>query len=94
MAELGDDVLKPFLQDVVQFQGLAKTLPRVNFKTVLPLLPKLGVGALSDWLRHFMTLGLYTSGYHLSQKIPPVDTYRYLRWQEALKYGSGNDFEG
>lgn len=94
MAELGDDVLRPFLQDVVQFRGLLQTLPRVNIQTVLPLLPKLGVGTLSDWLRHFISLGLYTTGYHLSQKIPPTDSYRYRRWQEALKYGSGKDFGG
>ena len=27
MDRLGDDVLRPFLQDVVTFSGLAKTLP-------------------------------------------------------------------
>ncbi len=93
MADLGDDVLYPFLQDVVQFQGLAKTLPRVNFPTVLPLLPKLGVGALTDWLRHYLSLGLYSSGYHLSKKMPPATDYQTARLREALKYGSGNDFE-
>jgi lycopene cyclase CruP len=79
----------------VQFQGLAKTLPRVNFKTVLPLLPKLGVGALADWLRHYLSLGVYSSGYHLGKKLldPAPDNYRLRRSLEALKYGSGNDFE-
>lgn len=93
MSELGDDVLNPFLQDVVQFKGLAKTLPRVNFKTVLPLLPTLGVGTLSDWLRHYLSLGVYSSGYHLSKKLPPTVDFRMQRLREALKYGSGNDFE-
>ncbi|MGB2926759.1 MAG: FAD-binding oxidoreductase [Limnothrix sp.] len=93
MSELGDDVLYPFLQDVVQFQGLAKTLPLVRFRTVLPLLPKLGIGALADWLRHYMSLGVYSSGYHLSKKLPQSDNYRVKRLIEALKYGSGNDFE-
>lgn len=94
MDDLGDDVLYPFLQDVVQFQGLAKTLPRVSFKTVLPLLPKLGVGALADWLRHYLSLGVYSSGYHLGKRLfPAPENYRLRRSLEALKYGSGNDFE-
>ncbi|WP_099239932.1 NAD(P)/FAD-dependent oxidoreductase [Synechococcus sp. BDU 130192] len=92
MAQLGEDTLNPFLQDVVQFQGLTKTLPRVNFKTVLPLLPHLGVGALADWLRHYLALGLYTSGYALSQRLPMGDSYQAKRRREAWQYGSGQDF--
>lgn len=92
MSELGDDVLNPFLQDVVQFKGLAKTLPRVSFLKVLPLLPHLGLGALSDWLRHYLSLGLYSSGYHLSKQLPPATDFRVNQWRSALKYGSGNDF--
>ncbi|MEB3224609.1 MAG: FAD-binding oxidoreductase [Synechococcus sp.] len=94
MAELGEETLHPFLQDVVQFQGLAKTLPRVNFKTVLPLLPHLGVGALADWLRHYLALGLYTSGYALGQRLPLGDSYQARRRLEAWQYGSGQDFHG
>ncbi|MBV5261060.1 FAD-binding oxidoreductase [Synechococcus moorigangaii CMS01] len=92
MAELGEETLHPFLQDVVQFRGLTKTLPRVNFKTVLPLLPHLGVGALADWLRHYLTLGLYTSGYALAHRLPLGDSYQAKRRLEAWQYGSGQDF--
>ena len=92
MSELGDDVLHPFLQDVVQFKGLAKTLPRVSFLKVLPLLPHLGVGTLSNWLRHYLSLGLYSSSYHLSKNLPPSNDFRVNQWRSALKYGSGNDF--
>ncbi|BAW97723.1 lycopene cyclase CruP [[Synechococcus] sp. NIES-970] len=94
MAQLGEETLNPFLQDVVQFKGLTRTLPRVDFKTVLPLLPHLGVGALADWLRHYLTLGLYTSGYGLSQRLPLGDSYRIKRQVEAWQYGSGQDFHG
>jgi len=98
MAELGDAVLRPFLQDVVQFAGLAKTLPRVPLKTVLPIVPQVGLPALFDWLRHYASLGLYTGLDSLGQRwqlptaTPPVWRYTYRRWLEAWRYGAGLDY--
>jgi lycopene cyclase CruP len=99
MNELGDDVLKPFLQDVIQFPALSKTLPLVNPKLVLPLLPRIGIPTLADWLKHYINLGLYGSLYPLGQSgnaiaqhLSPQQQYYYHRWLDAWKYGSGSDY--
>uniref|UniRef100_A0A2N9GJU7 Lycopene beta-cyclase n=1 Tax=Fagus sylvatica TaxID=28930 RepID=A0A2N9GJU7_FAGSY len=63
MQRLGDPVLRPFLQDVVQFVPLAKTLGLVML-TKPQLLPSIfkqvGVPVLLDWSGHFFMLGYYT----------------------------------
>lgn len=99
MDKLGDDVLKPFLQDVIQFPALTKTLPLVNPKLVLPLLPQIGLLLLIDWLIHYGNLGFYSGLYPLGKSLKPfVDNlsseqkYRYHRWLDAWKYGSGKDY--
>ena len=97
MDNLGDDVLKPFLQDVVTFGGLAKTLPLVNPLLVLPLLPQVGVLLLADWLKHFTTLGLYRGLYPLAKSIEqpifkqlnPQQKYYFQRYLDMWEYGSG-----
>ncbi|MDY7015950.1 MAG: FAD-binding oxidoreductase, partial [Cyanobacteriota bacterium] len=97
--ELGDDVLKPFLQDTIQFSALSKTLPSVDPKLVLPLLPRIGLPMLLDWLKHYVNLGLYGSLYSLGQsssaiarRLSPSQQYYYHRWLDAWKYGSGRDY--
>jgi lycopene cyclase CruP len=103
MDRLGDDVLKPFLQDVIQFAPLAKTLPLVNPKLVLPLLPQVGIASLVSWMGHFLNLGLYSGLYRggklaqliidKTKKLSPTQQYYYQRWLDAWKYGSGGDYE-
>jgi lycopene cyclase CruP len=100
MDKLGDDVLKPFLQDVIQFGALSKTLPLVNPKLVLPLLPQVGLPLLIDWLIHYLNLGVYSGLYPLGKSLQPMVTnlspqqqYYYHRWLDAWKYGSGNDYD-
>lgn len=101
MEALGDDVLRPFLQDVVQFPALAKTMLRTSAGhpgLVLSILPQVGVGAVASWMRHFVSLGGY-SALHAMQKL--VDSqmdsdekqYNADRWRDALKYGSGGDYD-
>jgi lycopene cyclase CruP len=99
MDKLGDDVLKPFLQDVIQFLPLAKTLPLVNPKLVLPLLPQLGIKILAEWTFHYINLALYSFLYPLGKFIEPIvkkmtsaQQYYYYRWLDAWKYGSGMDY--
>ncbi|PSF37256.1 FAD-dependent oxidoreductase [Aphanothece hegewaldii CCALA 016] len=101
MDQLGDDVLKPFLQDVVQFSSLSKTLPLVNPKLVFPMLPDVGIMPLADWLLHYFNLALYSGLYPvaksfqgLENQLSPQQKYYYHRWLERLKYGSGNDYQG
>ncbi|ELR99027.1 hypothetical protein [Gloeocapsa sp. PCC 73106] len=99
MDKLGDDVLKPFLQDVVQFSGLAKTLPLVNPRVVLPIIPQVGLSTLIDWSQHYLNLALYTGLYPLGQTVSPLlkylsprQQYYYHRQLDAWKYGAGQDF--
>ncbi|CAM9157290.1 unnamed protein product [Choristocarpus tenellus] len=52
MGKMGMPVLKPFLQDVVQFAPLARVLFGVTLDAPLsipPLLAHVGVGPLLDW---------------------------------------------
>ncbi|MCS6943324.1 MAG: FAD-binding oxidoreductase [Geminocystis sp.] len=94
MDNMGEEVLKPFLQDVIQFAGLTKTLPQVDIRLVLPLLPDFPT--LLDWLKHYLNLGIYTGLYPLALSLKPLTTYlpphaRYY-WQRYLdmwQYGSG-----
>ncbi|MEL6469139.1 MAG: FAD-binding oxidoreductase [Cyanobacteria bacterium J06623_4] len=100
MSALGDEVLKPFLQDVVQFPALARTMLRTSTRhpgLVLSILPQVGVGSVISWTKHFVSLGGY-SALHTMQNL--VDSrmasaakqYRADRWRDALKYGSGADY--
>lgn len=103
MAALGDPVIKPFLQDVVQFGPLAKTLLRTSIyhpAVVAKILPQLGVGALADWSRHYGSLATYSllnrlfdspAVKSLTQSLSITQRYYYQRWREALQYGSGGD---
>jgi lycopene cyclase CruP len=101
MEQLGDDVLRPFLQDVVQFSGLSKTLLVTSLTKpglVLPVIPQVGLITLLDWLIHYINLGIYTGLYSLGQLIsgsvktlPPIPQYYCRRWIESWRYGSGSD---
>ncbi|MCH2244336.1 MAG: FAD-binding oxidoreductase [Crocosphaera sp.] len=99
MDQLGDEVLKPFLQDVIQFPALMKTLPLVNPKLVLPILPQVGVQPLLDWTTHYLSLAAYSGLYPLGKWVKPLTTnlspqqqYYYHRWLDSWKYGSGGDY--
>lgn len=100
MDRLGDDVLKPFLQDVIQFAPLAKTLPLVNPRLVLPLLPQIGIFSLISWLGHYLNLAIYSGMYWggklvqpLVNNLSPSRQYYYQRWLDAWQYGSGGDYQ-
>lgn len=104
MAGLGDATLKPFLQDVVQFPALAKTLLVTGLKhpaLVGQIIPQVGLPTLVDWLRHYGSLAGYSAlstllqhGKPAADALPPVQRYYIHRWLEALSYGSGQDYRG
>jgi lycopene cyclase CruP len=104
MAQLGDPVLKPFLQDVVQFPALFQTLTKTALahpRLVLEVIPQVGIPALTEWMRHYISLAGYAVGYPMARAIapllkefPPQTRYRYHRWLDALQYGSGSDYHG
>ena len=102
MAQLGEPVLKPFLQDVVKFPALAQTLLIISLKQpdlVIKIIPQVGIENLLDWMRHYFNLGIYTSLYPVGRRIESLiakmseeQRYYYHRWIEQWKYGSGGDY--
>jgi lycopene cyclase CruP len=102
MEKLGDPVLRPFLQDVVQFGPLYRTLLQVSLEApgMIPtILQQVGPSSLLDWMGHFVALGVYSG---LSQMQPLIQGWSdrlpersRLRWQrrlDAWAYGSGADY--
>jgi lycopene cyclase CruP len=102
MEQLGDDVLRPFLQDVVQFPALSQTLVQTSLtqpQIVVPVIPQVGLATLLDWVINYLNLGTYTTLYFLSRlmmpvvkQLPPVPQYYAHRWMDAWQYGSGKDY--
>ncbi|MGF1570936.1 MAG: FAD-dependent oxidoreductase [Nodosilinea sp.] len=102
MAGLGEATLKPFLQDVVQFPALAKTLLVTGLRhpgLVAKIIPQVGLPALAGWLGHYGRLAGYSALAPLAptlepvcQPLPPVQRYYSHRWLDALSYGSGKDY--
>ncbi len=103
MQQLGDPILKPFLQDVVQLSGLSQTMLRVAIAQpllVAKVIPQVGLLTLLTWLLHYFNLALYTGLYWTGQwlqpwikRLPPRSRYFADRWLEAWRYGSGNDWQ-
>ncbi|PSB42244.1 FAD-dependent oxidoreductase [Chamaesiphon polymorphus] len=103
MNDLGDNVLRPFLQDVVQFPALSRTLGQTSISSlpaVLPIVPHVGVATLLDWLINYINLGVYTGLYPSSKLIAPLLTklspsqqYYYQQVLQAYRYGSGKDLD-
>ncbi|KAL8464755.1 hypothetical protein ACS0TY_034313 [Phlomoides rotata] len=104
MQKLGDPVLRPFLQDVIQFGPLVKTLGLVMLSRplILPsIFKQVGLPVLLDWSGHFVMLGNYTilSSYidplirPLLKRLPAKMRYEWKQKLEAWKYGSGLDYE-
>lgn len=104
MERLGEPVLRPFLQDVIQFWPLVKTLGLVMLTApqIIPsIFKQVGLPVLLDWSGHFFMLGYYTfmSSYASPLVRPLVNTfpskrkYRWNRYLDAWKYGSGLDYE-
>lgn len=102
MQQLGDDVLKPFLQDVVQFPALFQTMLRVSIARpdlVLKVIPQVGIPTLLTWLGHYLALAAYSGLYPIGRTIQPwlkdlpaTQRYRFDRWVEAWQFGSGQDY--
>lgn len=104
MEQLGEPVLKPFLQDVVQFPALFQTMLRVGLfhpGLVLKVIPQVGLPLLIEWLGHYLLLAAYSALYPLGKTLQPLTAtfsplqrYRLNRWLEAWQYGSGLDYPG
>lgn len=104
MAKLGDPVLKPFLQDVVQFPALFQTLVKASLLhpgLVVKVIPQVGVPTLVEWMGHYISLASYSALSPFrrvlepwARMLPSTQQYYLHRWIEAWRYGSGGDYSG
>lgn len=104
MQQLGLPVLKPFLQDVVQFSGLTQTLLKTGLfhpLLIAKIIPQVGLLSLLDWMIHYSNLGIYTGLHQLTPILetwiknqPREKQYYWHRLVDAWKYGSGADYAG
>lgn len=102
MEELGEPVLKPFLQDIVLFPALSKTLFKIAIShpaLVMKIVPQVGIANLLDWMVHYVNLGIYTGLQPLGKviepqvkKLSPEQQYYFHRLIEAWQYGAGGDY--
>ncbi|MDZ8258827.1 FAD-binding oxidoreductase [Nostoc sp. ChiQUE01b] len=102
MQQLGTPVLKPFLQDIVQFSALTQTLLKTGLYhplLVVKIIPQVGLASLLDWMLHYSNLGVYTALLLLSPMLetwiknqPNEQQYYWHRLIDAWKYGSGGDY--
>lgn len=103
MQRLGDPVLRPFLQDVIQFGPLVKTLGLVMITKpqIIPsIFKQVGFPVLVNWFGHFAMLGYYTflstfigpTIRPLVNSLPKKMKYQWKRNLEAWYYGAGLDY--
>lgn len=102
MAKLGDRVIYPFLQDVVQFLPLSQTMIAMAIADpvlVFKIVREVGLFTLLDWFRHYLGLGYYSLLYQIGLQIfasdnnlLPEQKYFWQRQLDAWQYGSGGDF--
>merc|ERR1719258_988692 len=104
MEDLGDDVLRPFNQDVVQPRALLKVLGLATLRdplNILPLCYWIGPSELIEWLGHFGMMLLYDGAHHVlgkrvraySQRLPDQrQGFALRRLAGAWEYGSGMDY--
>lgn len=104
MNKMGKRTIKPFLQDVVRFDGLVGSLARsfLADPTFMPqIVAHVGLPTLIDWTGHVGMMGLYGV---LDMVVAPImkpfielldsprEEFKWRRRMEAWKFGSGNDY--
>ena len=104
MEDLGDDVLRPFNQDVVQPRALLQVLGLATVRDPLniPILCYwIGPRELVEWLGHFAMMLLYDGAHHImgdrvraySHRLPDQKQgFALRRLADAWEYGSGMDY--
>jgi flavin-dependent dehydrogenase len=105
MEKLGDPVMRPFLQDVLQFIPLLRTLTLAGAQdllTPLKIVPHVGLAAMGDFFVHFYNMAWYTLCYRwlgkgvqkrAREEPSRVKAWRMRRQVEAWKFGAGLDFD-
>ncbi|WP_071190198.1 FAD-dependent oxidoreductase [Trichormus sp. NMC-1] len=102
MQQLGTPVLKPFLQDVVQFGALTQTLLKTGLShplLVAKIIPQVGLDSLLDWMLHYVNLCIYSGLFSINPMFKPLvnnlpiqQQYYWHRLVDAWKFGSGGDY--
>jgi lycopene cyclase CruP len=100
MQKLGDPVLRPFLQDIVQFPALSQTMLAMALADPvlgLKIVQQVGGQTLLDWAGHYAQLGGYSLLHHLSFHNPrnrstPHEHYQWQCRQNAWRFGAGGDY--
>jgi lycopene cyclase CruP len=99
----GDRVLRPFLQDAVQFGALTETLARITVThpaLTATLLPQLGPVALARWLPHYGALATYSAIAQLTPlfraiaaplPLSPAQNYHLAQQFANWRYGAGHE---
>jgi len=105
MEALGDPVMRPFLQDVLQFGPLIRTMAGQMGRDpgfVPQLVAHIGMGPLVDWVGHVVALGAYGALHtlvgpavrgRLLPQLTLAEAFKWRRTLEAWEYGSGNDYK-
>jgi lycopene cyclase CruP len=103
MNKLGDKIIRPFLQDVIQVGPLFQTLvssAMIDFFTPLRIIPHVGLVAIGDFVYHMVMMAWFTWRYQqlassskAVDSIDPAEKYRRNRLLDQLKFGSGLDYE-
>ncbi|BDA41128.1 hypothetical protein COCOBI_01-7830 [Coccomyxa sp. Obi] len=95
MQVLGDWVLRPFLQDTIQFWPLTAAMAGTLLSAPLTIgrvLVQVGPGVVLSWLRHYIMLGIYTLLSFLSKPLRGLlKGYHAQRMFDAWRWGSGQD---
>jgi lycopene cyclase CruP len=102
MQQLGTPVLKPFLQDIVQFGALTKTLVKTGLSQpllVAKIIPQVGLLSLLDWMLHYINLCVYNGLFFVTPVIEFLvnnlsmqQQYYWHRLIDKWRFGSGNDY--
>ncbi|KXZ52262.1 hypothetical protein GPECTOR_10g893 [Gonium pectorale] len=108
MERLGEPVMKPFLQDVIQFGPMVQTMGAQMLTDPLSipgLIAHVGPGPLLEWLGHMGALGSYTALHGAAQaaglreavaRAPGIGArsrFALRRLLDAWEYGSGKDYK-
>mgnify|MGYP005841962633 CR=1 FL=1 len=104
MTGLGDGVLRPFLQDVVQLPGLSRTLVGMLLADpglVAGIVGRVGLPSLIGWLGDFGALVAYDLAFRAGgwaepwlKNLLPEQEYGLRGRLRAWQYGAGLDYRG
>ncbi|CAL5227327.1 g10267 [Coccomyxa viridis] len=96
MKMLGDWVMRPFLQDTIQFWPLSAAMTATLFVaplTIMRVLVQVGPLVVLTWFRHYVMLGIYSFLHFVSRPLHRrLRSYRAQRWFDAWRCGSGADY--